>query len=366
MAAKRSSNIDPFKINHGKQFDNERDLEPVILEMTIAENNLDVIWETAQEMIRSSLLFHDLEDPSSMIRPLRDLISKIKIVFSFIRRDMKLRYPRLNVGPGQVAHAAHQKPVIEPNSFIEQKTLCPLVLFFRIISQGLRAYRINVRENSWGPIRPLHDLLLRLQDRIQSHNPGGALFWPGLSSCIMFHEYDSTFTIASSTPQYRHLQGLSSVAKTVRGDHFTHLMGQVNNRDKQKIDNVKRLCKKVAKDRTQNDFGESANRAQVDGIGATFNPSGSYMPACFLDFWRFNMPRPTRAHAIEAEVRQTDRLVYGVDSCAEWELWIIGMSKLEIMPGVELRKHPLIKTRGTFPPRDQVANPPPRYRKSSS
>lgn len=355
MAGRRPSGIDVFKFNVSPK----DGIEPVITEIGIAENNLDVILDTAEEMIRRSLLFHDLRDPFSMIEPLRDLVGKIKLVLSFIRRDMNLG------GPG-VAHAAHQKPIIEPNSFITQKTLCPLVLFFRIISEGLGAYRIQVRENSWGPIRPLHDLLLRLQGRLQSQGEEGAIFWPGLSTCIMFHEYDSTFTIASSTPRYNYLRGLTSVAKTVRKDHLRRLRKKVTQRDLQKIDNVERFCKEASKTRTQGSFENPANRAQVRGIGATFNPGGTYMPACFLDFWRFNMPRPAQAHTHEAPIISADRPFYGVDSCAEWELWMIGISKLKIMPGAVLRDHPLIEMRETFPPRNQVANPPPRYRKATS
>ncbi|KAK7750141.1 hypothetical protein SLS62_007890 [Diatrype stigma] len=352
MASKGAAGIDVFRVepNHPPR--------AILVEMEKAERNYDVIMSTAEAMIRGSLLFHDLKDPSSMIKPLRELVGQLKNVLAFIRRDLKASHPTLDVDPRQIAPATHPKPTIVPNDFKTQQTLCPLVLFFRIIAQGLSSYRLKVRENSWGPIRPLHDLLLGLQNHIQISEPDGEpAFWPGLSSCIMFHEQDSMFSIASSTPKYRLLRGLFSLARIIRKDNISRLRTRAGPKDKVAISNMERLCKQVARDRANNVFQNNPdNRTRVEGIGATFNPSGQYMPACFLDFWRFDMPRPTAAQVAEAE-GVAGRAIYGVDTCAEWELWMIKIAKLKIMPGAVLRHHPLIQARETYPPRTQNGKP---------
>ncbi len=335
------------------------EVRPILLEMDIAEHNFNFILDTARNMISKSLLFHDVANVDVIARPLFTLVSELKLVFAFIRRDMKLAFRNIDLGSRQVANSRDQKPVISPNNFKEQQTVCPLTLLFRIIAQGLSVYRVRVGDNTWGPIRPLHDLLVNLQGNLRTLNVEGiSVFWPGLATCIMFHEYDSTFTIASSTARYHHLAGLTSLARTVRKDHMTRLRARIPPRDKNNMTNVERFCKEVSKDRARNPFAQPSSRAQVDGVGATFNPDGQYTVACFLDFWRFDMQRPTAARVEEASYRMADRQLYGVDSCAEWELWMIKISKLKIKPGVVLRKHPLIEMRQTFPPYTQSSRPP--------
>ncbi len=350
---KGTPGIDVFKYNDRVNY------LVIIQEMDIAEHNFHCILTTAKRMMTQSLLFHDLQNVDAIFRPLFTLIGELELIFSFIRLDIKLTNNRANVGSGRVADPRDRKPIINPNSFKEQQTLCPLALLFRIIAQGLSAYRINVRDNTWGPIRPLHDLLLNLQNSIRGYEPPGSrIFWPGLATCIMFHEYDSVFTIASSTPRYQNLNGLGSLARTVRKDHVMRLKKGISPNDKNRVANVERFCKEVANNRIQNPFEQPDNRAHVDGVGATFNPGGEYMAACFLDFWRFDMQRPAAASVHEAARNTSERPLYGVDSCAEWELWMIKISKLKIKPGVALRNHPLIETRQTFPPHTQSSRPP--------
>jgi len=137
-------------------------VEEVSVELEVAEHNCDVILQTAETMMHRSLLFHDLRNPSGMIDPLRELVGKLKTIYSFIRRDLRLEHSR-DI-QGLVASEGQDRPTVGPESFDNQRTLCPLVLFFRIISQGLNAYRINIAANSdWGAIRPLHGLLNTLQ-----------------------------------------------------------------------------------------------------------------------------------------------------------------------------------------------------------
>jgi len=53
-------------------------LDQVLEELRIAEHNCDIILQKAEDMIRLSLLFHDLRNPAAMIDPLRDLVRMLK------------------------------------------------------------------------------------------------------------------------------------------------------------------------------------------------------------------------------------------------------------------------------------------------
>jgi len=229
-----------------------------------------------------------------------------------------------------------------------------MVLFFRIIAQGLNAYRINAPADDWGPIRPLHALLKTLQvgsDRwgrqsgIQGvgskRAPNVPTFFPGLASCIIFHEQDQFFTIASSRAAYNHLGGLGKLASSVRDRHMAALearLGHTAPELRERLAVMRRHCEATSVGGDgggNNPFVEDPRRAApVPGTGATFNPLSGYLPACFLDHLRFVMDRPPAAVEDELGTKK----IFGTETCAEWEFWIMALSGARAAAAAECRR----------------------------
>jgi len=172
----------------------------------------------------------------------------------------------------------------------------------------------------------------------------------------MFHEHESVFTIASSSPRYFHLKGLAILAREVRNSHMERLENHVSP-EGVGVERMKRLSKEAHRDRRQHPFRQEGNRARVPGVGATFTPGSIYMPSCFLDYFRFIMQRPNAAQLEEAARPPENRQLYQVDSCAEWELWMIRISNNDAESDGRLRTPPHVVACGTFPPWKPQAQP---------
>jgi hypothetical protein len=180
--------------------------------------------------------------------------------------------------------------------------------------------------------------------------------FPGLTACIMFHEQEQVFTIASSKPIYFHLLGLSELARAVRDHHLAMLETQLAGRSPElhrQVATMRRHCDATTTN-GYNPFTEDPSRvAAVAGTGATFAPNSKYMATCFLDHFRFVMDRVSGKGFSEPK-DATKKAIFGSDNCAEWEFWIMSLSGAPRAAAAEeartlIRQPPQVAACTTFP-----------------
>ncbi|KAI2601811.1 hypothetical protein GGR54DRAFT_53070 [Hypoxylon sp. NC1633] len=56
----------------------------------------------------------------------------------------------------------------------------------------------------------------------------------------------------------------------------------------------------------------------LQGMLATWTPTGEYMTSCLLDRFRFQVQKPQMGVRLENAREDSRRRLYGLQSCAEW------------------------------------------------
>ncbi|KAL0939656.1 uncharacterized protein CTRU02_206266 [Colletotrichum truncatum] len=321
-------------------------------EVNAAEHNFNVILQAGRVVSTKTLLSHFAD--GMQIKRLEDMVADFQIIFSIIRRDMKSHNSSVDFTGMRVA----DKNVVLPRHITIDRydNICPLTLLLQIIAESLNKLRINVRPNDWSSLRPLRDVLVGLQQRLKKVEHGKG-FFPGLAPCIMLHEEHSIFTVAATSARYMRLQALDSFGRDARFRHIDTMKARCTPEAARRMTEIERFSNDIRahlavdedeRDKTwhnwENPFRTEANRAVVNGMGASFEPQGKYKVACVLDYWRFRMQRPQQAEAAELAVLEAEivkkRGISGATSCAEWDLWITKLSSPSVQPQPPLQPIP--------------------------
>lgn len=293
--------------------------------MEKAEDNFEVILAASTRMSSIFAKFNQFTRFDTEV--VNNLVHDLKKIFALLRLRLRRDYG-FEASPGRrVATPGETLPVrIVQDAY---KSLCPLTALLQAVAQSISDLKVGVQSgsnhNGWGAIDPLRRVLDRMEKTL--HQTGDE--YTGLAQCIMFHERNSRYIVASTAPRYKHIDGLQKYALGVRHNNLLRMRNVLPSQSLARVEkledyseNLKKVWVKLPKEGREWTGAPPPVVESIMGCNASFANTGFYMTACLLDHLRFQMTRPELAQKAEGDRNTSDRGVHGPFSCAEWELYI--------------------------------------------
>lgn len=176
-----------------------------------------------------------------------------KAVFSLIRRRLVDKYPEFaNLIPNnKTATKDKTFPARFPRKQQENQhkpysCLCPLTVLMQLICRSLSRLNINPPNGGWGTIQPLQRLLVEMQHRLRSADPGKRTdIFIGLGTVLRFHERHGRFLTTATAPHYTRLTGLRNYAIYVRDRYILSMRSRFPPKVLQQVTAIKQFSKDV-------------------------------------------------------------------------------------------------------------------------
>lgn len=318
------NNIINFKIpNKQDPIKHKAQFLQMLSSMEKAEDNFEVILAASTRMSSIFAKFDQFTrfDTEVVI----NLVQDLKKIFALLRLRLRRDYG-FEARPGRrVATPGETLPVrIVQDAY---KSLCPLTALLQSVAQSISDLKVGTqsgsKHNGWGAIDPLRKVLDRMEGSF--HEVGGE--YTGLAHCIMFHERNSRYTVTSTAPRYKFINGLQTYALGLRHNNILRMRNVLPSQSLARVEkledyseNLKKAWVRLPKEGRKWTGAPPPIVESIMGCNASFGNSGLYMAACLLDHLRFQMTRPEEA--VKEERTAGDRPVHGPFSCAEWELYI--------------------------------------------
>ena len=235
----------------------------------------------------------------------------------------------------------------DTGSWKKQDFVSPLVLLLKLARDKV-PFSSDQDDNDWGPLRSIQNYLQNLN--LKEVFGQLAKYHPGVPKCIFAIVpvwTSQPLVISASVDSFSANDTLYQEGRTHRTAHLKHLEESYTTPIRKKISELasssKRFVKeyKIAKEEQSVSCNEEMiarfkrdsrlTKIHLPGIVVTWGPSGTYKPACLLDYCRFHILRPPKAEKLEqnqwtkkqpkgVDVAEwsTNKTVWPFDACAEW------------------------------------------------